>query len=249
MSHAGQARETKMAKLDMITKRICPPERTRAADLGLLALRLTAGGLIAGHGAQKLFGAFGGQGFAATAGSLEAGGMRPGKFWAAMAGLSEFGGGSLTALGFLHPLGSILFQGSMATAIRKVHWGKPIWATEGGGELPLVYSTIGIAFGLAGPGRYSLDRVLGFTVPRTVTALAAGAVVAGIMIANRPKEEEQPEQASADEAAMEEPESGEDRIVETQPAPASSSDQGRPQGEAETMGTSESQAAAGPEHS
>jgi len=58
-----------------------------AADLGLLALRLTTGGLMAGHGAQKLFGSFGGHGLSGTAGFLESLGLKPGKQWAALAGL------------------------------------------------------------------------------------------------------------------------------------------------------------------
>src|SRR5262245_66098491 len=146
-----------MANLDDVKARLCPEPRTRTADLGLLALRVTAGGLLAGHGAQKLFGAVGGHGLEGTAGWLESIGLKPGKFWAAMAGTSEFGGGTLTALGLASPVGSIAMQGAMATAARKVHWNKPIWVTAGGAEVPLLYSSIGIALGLAGPGRYSLD--------------------------------------------------------------------------------------------
>src|SRR5690349_9421584 len=66
-------------------------EKAGPSDLGLLILRLAVGGLLAGHGAQKLFGWFGGHGLEGTGGWLESIGLRPGKSWALMAGLSEFG--------------------------------------------------------------------------------------------------------------------------------------------------------------
>lgn len=195
-------------------KNACPPARTRRMDLGMLALRLTAGGLVAGHGAQKLFGAFGGQGLAGMGGMLESTGVRPGKPWALLAGLSEFGGGMLTALGLGGPLGPIALQGSMATAIRRVHWGKPIWNTEGGAELPVVYATTGVAVALAGPGRYSLDRAFGVRVPFTPAALAAAGVAAGIVIADRrATATHQAENVAAAAETLAEEVAGEDRVV------------------------------------
>lgn len=68
-------------------------------NISLLVLRLTLGGMLAGHGAQKLFGWFGGYGLKGTAGWLESLGMKPGNIWAAGASASEFGGGTLTTLG------------------------------------------------------------------------------------------------------------------------------------------------------
>src|SRR3954462_11271789 len=96
-------------------------------DLGLLALRLSAGGLMAGHGAQKLFGSFGGHGLAGTAGFLESIGLKPGKQWAALAGAGEFGSGLFTALGLGAPIGPIAMYGPMIMAAATVHAGKPIW--------------------------------------------------------------------------------------------------------------------------
>src|SRR6476659_3987801 len=104
-------------------------------NFALLCVRLTIGSLLAGHGAQKLFGWFGGHGLQGTAGWLESIGLRPGKPWAIAAGLSEFGGGLLTMLGFLNPVGSLGVAGAMGMATAKVHWGKPIWVTSGGAEL------------------------------------------------------------------------------------------------------------------
>lgn len=157
------------------------PSYGKERDIGLLAVRVTVGGLMTGHGAQKLFGWWGGYGLEGTSGWLESIGLRPGRPWAIAAGASEFGGGLLTALGLLHPLGPIGMLGSMAVATRKAHWGKPIWVTAGGAELPITNMAIGIALSLVDPGRLSLDHALGIRVPREIAVLAAGAVALGVI--------------------------------------------------------------------
>ncbi|HEX6291065.1 MAG TPA: DoxX family protein [Herpetosiphonaceae bacterium] len=174
---------------------------TSTRDLGLLALRLTAGGLMAGHGAQKLFGAFGGYGLEGTGGWLESIGLKPGKNWAMMAGGAEFGSGMLTALGFLHPLGPISMFGPMIMAWTTVHTGKPIWATSGGAELPLMYLATASALGLTGPGSYSLDEAFGVEVPTSLVLLTAAGVAAGIGAGIMMQEP--PPQEQADEAGGE----------------------------------------------
>lgn len=150
-------------------------------DLGLLVMRLTTGGLLAGHGAQKVFGMFGGRGLEGTGAWMESLGMRPGKAWALLAGGSELGGGLLTASGLMHPIGPIVVFGPMSTAIVKVHWGKPIWASAGGGELPVTNMAVATGMILAGPGRFSLDRLLGIRVPRGLALLTAAGVAAGVI--------------------------------------------------------------------
>lgn len=154
-------------------------------DLGLLILRLTVGGLLSGHGSQKSFGWFGGFGLQGTAGWLESLGMKPGTPWAIGASASEFGGGMLTALGFLNPIGPIATMAAMSMAIARVHWGKPIWVSEGGAELPVTNIATATALILTGPGRFSLDYVLGIRVPRPVVALVvlveAAMIAMGIM--------------------------------------------------------------------
>jgi putative oxidoreductase len=142
------------------------------SDVALLLLRVVTGALLAGHGAQKLFGWFGGHGLKGTAGWLESLGLKPGNYWAMLAGTGELGGGLLTLLGLGGPLGSIMSVSSMKMATFKVHAGKPIWATEGGAELPVVYAAVGTALIMTGPGRYSLDRLFGIKVPRWMSALA-----------------------------------------------------------------------------
>ena len=151
-------------------------------DLGLLALRVSTGALLAGHGAQKLFGAFGGYGLEGTGGWLESLGLKPGKQWALAAGLGEFGGGVLTALGLATPLGLLGVTGSMGMAIAKAHWGKPIRASAGGAELPVMNLTAAATLAMAGPGRYSLDRALGLRVPRWMTLGGLALTVAAVAI-------------------------------------------------------------------
>ncbi|MBA2694100.1 MAG: DoxX family protein [Rubrobacter sp.] len=168
-------------------------------DFALLVLRIVAGGLLAGHGAQKLFGSFGGPGMEGFAGFMESMGMKPGKPWAALAGASEFGGGMLTALGLLNPLGPLGILGAMSIAAAKVHGIKPIWAQEGGGELPVTNAAIAAAIALAGPGRYSLDHALDLRVPKRIIALAfiSGLVVAATSLSSEPDEEENGSEESA----------------------------------------------------
>lgn len=135
------------------------------ANLGVLVLRATMGGLLAGHGAQKLFGSFNGPGLEGTSGFMEMLGLKPGRPWAYLAGLSELGGGTLTVLGFLNPLGPLAIIGSMAMAWATAHRGQPIWVTEGGAELPVTNIAAATALMLNGPGKYSLDRALGIRLP------------------------------------------------------------------------------------
>ncbi len=171
-------------------------------DLGLLVLRLTAGGLLAGHGAQKLFGWFGGHGLEGTSGWMESLGFQPGERWTVAAGVGEFGGGLLTALGFMHPVGPLSMLAPMGVAAGKVHWGKPIWVTEGGAELPVTNIAIGLALALTGPGRLSIDRMVGIRLPAWLVALVAAAVAGGTVMAlgqeSAPQESPQTETAGAE---------------------------------------------------
>jgi putative oxidoreductase len=152
-------------------------------DLGLLLLRLTAGGLLAGHGAQKLFGWFGGHGIEGVGGWLESLGIEPGRRWAVIAGASELGAGLLTAAGLLHPVGPVSILAPMTVATRRAHRGKPIWGSEGGAELPVVYMAVGTALALTGPGRYALDRKLGTSLPLPAVVLFGASVAIGTLLA------------------------------------------------------------------
>ena len=151
----------------------------------LLALRAVVGGLLAGHGAQKLFGWFGGHGLEGTAGWLASMRLEPARRWAFIGGASEFGGGLLTVLGLLNPLGPIAAIAAMLTAWLKVHLGKPIWNTAGGAELPLLNLTVLSVIALRGPGRLSLDKLFRIRLSRGFGLLALIAALAGVAAASR----------------------------------------------------------------
>ena len=180
-------------------------------DLAALVVRLVQGSLLAGHGAQKLFGTFGGHGLEGTSGFMEMLGLRPGRPWAFLAGLCEFGGGVLTALGLLNPLGPMGVIASMSMATAKAHWGKPIWVTEGGAELPVTNTAISTALLLSGPGKYSLDRTLGIRLPAWVAPLGLVVIIltvfyAGVGAPEPPaQEEEGPQDEAREELAGEAP--------------------------------------------
>ena len=121
-------------------------------------LRAVVGGYFVGHGTQKLFGWFGGNGLEATGGFFEAQlGMRPGKAHAAAAGAAEAGGGAALVLGAFTPLASSVLIATMITAIRKVHLRNGPWATEQGYEYNLVLIAAALALAETGPGAPSVD--------------------------------------------------------------------------------------------
>lgn len=153
-------------------------------DLGLLILQLVVGLLMMGHGAQKLFGWFGGHGLRATADWLADMGIRAPRFWALMAGLAEFGGGLLFALGLFHPLGSLAIIAVMIAAIALVHWSHGLWISNGGSEYNVVLLVLAAVMGLWEPGAYTLDRVLGLALPQPQTFwIGLILVLAGLVFA------------------------------------------------------------------
>src|SRR5665648_454286 len=125
---------------------------------GLTVLRMIIGGLFIGHGAQKLFGRFGGGGLEATGQLFDQIGMQPGKRNAVAAGASEFGGGALLALGAASPLPHTMLTGTMATAIWKVHRPNGPWATNNGYEYNLVLIAALFALAEGGPGALALGK-------------------------------------------------------------------------------------------
>ena len=142
-------------------------------DLGLLALHGVVGLLLVGHGAQKLFGVFGGHGVEGTAGFFEALGLRPGRLHAVAGGGAEVLGGALIALGLFVPVGAMLVIAVMTTAARTAHRGKGPWAQDGGWELPLVNAAAAFALAGVGAGKISLDHALGIHMAGTGWALGA----------------------------------------------------------------------------
>lgn len=147
-------------------------------DLGLLIARVVLGVLMAGHGAQKLFGWFGGYGLAGTGGFFETLGFRPGRLFATAASVGEVVSGVLIALGLFGPVGPAILLSIMIVAAVTVHW-HGVFATSNGVELPLLYATFAVGLALTGYGRFSMDTLLGLGSLWT-TALVAGALAAGV---------------------------------------------------------------------
>lgn len=129
-------------------------------DIGLLLLRLVLGLGLAAHGAQKLFGMFGGYGLKGTGGYFESLGFRPGHAAALMAGCAEFFGGLFLALGLLTPFAAGVIIAVMLVAIVSVHLPKGYFNEKGGFELNLLIATSALALAFLGAGRISLDGAM-----------------------------------------------------------------------------------------
>jgi putative oxidoreductase len=152
----------------------------------LLIIRVVAGLTLAAHGAQKLFGWFGGPGFAKLEQGFKAQGYKPARVWVSLVILGEVGGGLSLAFGFLTPLGAAGALGAMVMAV-KTHWKSGFFATKGGYEYPLALLAMSLAIGVVGPGAYSLDTLFKIALPQAqlfgVLAVAALIVDAiGILI-------------------------------------------------------------------
>lgn len=154
------------------------------SETGILLVRVVVGAVMSAHGAQKLFGWFGGYGLKGTGGFFEQLGFRPGVAFAAAAGLSEFVGGLLLILGLFTPLGAAAVLGAMIVASVSVHLKGGFFATNNGIELPFLYGLISLGLIFIGAGRYSLDAELGLTFlshPTLALGLVALAIVAAVV--------------------------------------------------------------------
>jgi putative oxidoreductase len=148
---------------------------------GLLLLRLVVGGTMFAHGAQKLFGWFEGPGLKGVAGMLESFGFRLPALMALGVALAECSG-LLFALGFLTPLAALGIAVVMLNAIALVHFRNGFWNGNMGYEFNLVLLTVAIAVAATGPGRFSIDRALGWDDNLSGWRWGAGVLGAAILI-------------------------------------------------------------------
>lgn len=149
-----------------------------SVDIGLLALRVVAGATMAAHGYQKLF--LGGR-LEGTARWFDSIGMRPGRRHAWAAAVTEMGAGIALAAGFVTPVAGAAFVALMLVAGYVVHRANGFFSVNSGWEYNLVLAAIGAVVATTGPGRYSVDHLLGWD-----TALAGGVgavvgVVGGVL--------------------------------------------------------------------
>lgn len=161
-------------------------QHTRSTlDLGLLALRIGVGGTLFAHGAQKLFGWFGGEGLNRTGQMFDDMGFKPGRPAAVAAGLSEVGGAMIVA-GAMTPLAAAGAVGAMIGA-SSLHRSAGFFSTSGGYEFPAVLGVASAALALTGPGRYSVDAAAAHRVNTNsvATAALAAATVGAVAVVMR----------------------------------------------------------------
>lgn len=142
-------------------------------DVVLLIVRIGAGILFARHGAQKLFGWFGGQGVSGTAAVFESLRLWPGRHQVIAAGVSEVTAGTLLALGLITPLATMLVVSTMTAAFITVNARKP-WDNDS--DLNVLYVLVAFAVTGIGAGAISVDDALGVEVAGIGWAAAAAAV-------------------------------------------------------------------------
>jgi putative oxidoreductase len=147
---------------------------------GILFLRVIVGSTLFAHGAQKLFGWFGGHGPRGTGGFFGSLGFRQPYLMALAAGLSE-AAGALLALGFLTPFACLAIASVMVVAVGSVHFRNGFWATSGGFEYNLVLWATAVAIAATGPGRYSLDAAVGWVGSLAGVWWGVGVLAASIL--------------------------------------------------------------------
>ncbi|MDX2287644.1 MAG: DoxX family protein [Hyphomicrobiaceae bacterium] len=126
-------------------------------------VRVATGLMLVPHGAQKLFGVFGGYGLTGTAQFFEQSlGLYPGLLFAGLAGATEFFGGLFLALGLLTRLSAVAVVALMAYAAFAVHLGNGFFWTSGGFEYPLLWGLVALALVIRGGGVWSIDRRIGW---------------------------------------------------------------------------------------
>lgn len=130
------------------------------AGAAALILRVPVGLILAAHGAQKLFGWFGGNGLAGTAGWLSSMGMEPGFLMAILAGSTEFFGGLALVLGLLTRPAALVAAFTMLVAIFSVHINNGLFVADGGYEYALTLMVASIALAIQGGGYLSMDNAL-----------------------------------------------------------------------------------------
>ena len=127
-----------------------------------LPMRLALGAIFIGHGAQKVFGVWGGMGLSAFSAGKVPLGLKPGWLWLGAAALGELIGGVLVLIGLLTRVGAAVLAGIMLVAMFGVHWGAFFLANKPvpGIEYTVALLGLSIALLITGGGRASLDELL-----------------------------------------------------------------------------------------
>lgn len=130
------------------------------AGWSALALRVPVGVIFAAHGAQKLFGWFGGYGLEGTAGWMDSIGLSPGMLMAFLAGAAEFFGGLALIIGLLTRPAAAALSIAMLVAIFAVHFANGLFMANNGYEFGLALLAASVSLLFSGAGKLSVDKFL-----------------------------------------------------------------------------------------
>lgn len=147
-------------------KKIVKTSESTEVAVATLALRLPAALIFGAHGAQKLFGAFGGYGLEGTAGWMESIGLTPGYLLALLAGSAEFFGGLALLVGLLVRPAALVLAFTMLVAMFSVHWANGLFMANNGYEFALSLLAMSVALMGTGAGKWSLDHWLARTLTK-----------------------------------------------------------------------------------
>jgi putative oxidoreductase len=169
-------------------------------DSALLAARVVLGASIAAHGAQKLFGWFGGPGRDAASKMMESLGFKPGRTYSTLASGTELTAGTLIALGLGGPLGPAMLASVMTVAAGSVHVKNGYFASNQGFELNTMYTIAALLLAMQDYGRLSVDHAIGLRKinfpPFVNLGTVAGAIATGLVLLARREKAEPPSTAS-----------------------------------------------------
>ncbi|MCU1404434.1 MAG: mhqP3 [Glaciihabitans sp.] len=161
---------------------------TTATDVTLLITRVGVGGALFAHGAQKLFGWFGGGGPEGTGAYFESIGIKPGKHSALASGIAEAGGGAALVLGLGTPAAAAAVAGNMGVASTQ-HIPNGFFNSDGGFEFPVLLGVLATGLAIGGPGKISVDHLFGdvFTKPwmRAIAVISIAPAIATIVTLQR----------------------------------------------------------------
>jgi putative oxidoreductase len=153
-----------------------------AIDFSLFILQLGVGLVFAAHGAQKMFGWWGGPGLTGWQGAMTHMGFRPARLFALVSALTELAGGLFLAVGFLTPVAAALLLAQTVVIIGQVHLANGFFNQRSGIEFPLVLGIGAAAVGFGGSSAISLDAALGLAVdPAVRGVLLALGLLAGLI--------------------------------------------------------------------
>lgn len=148
-----------------------------ATDAGwsALALRIPVGIIFIAHGAQKLFGLFGGYGLEGTGQWMASIGLTPGYLMALLAGSAEFFGGLALVWGLMVRPAAAILALTMLVAIFGVHLDKGLFMSNNGYEYALVLFAASVSLAISGAGTLSFDASWSTRVPDLSARAAARA--------------------------------------------------------------------------